>query len=455
MTVTFNGGSVGASQLQPWHFERKALLDNFDKIVFGKMADRKLIPKNSGKELKLYHYLPMLDDANINDQGIDAAGVTISKTTYEIRFTRLTYTLADNPAAVAAAAAINAVEAGVASVALAVVTLTKQKIIAATQVLANAVIATMPDALVKQRSGNMYGSSNDVGFIAGKLPLLSEEGGRVNRVGYTRKEIVGSFENYGIFREWSRDLLNFDSDAELAMHLKNLTMEGALKITEDLLQMDLLNNAGVVRFTGNAVSPVTLNHTCNLTYQDLMRLSIDLDKNHCPKQTTMITGTTKVDTKTIPACRVAYIGSDLIPTLEAMVDLHGKQAWVPVEMYAAGTTVIDGERGRIGDFRFIIVADMQVWAGAGALATNSAYYATGGNYDVFPILVIGEQSFTTIGFQGDGQVNNFKTLTIPPEKNVGSHSPYAKIGVESMEWWYGFLLLRGERLAVIKTVAVM
>jgi N4-gp56 family major capsid protein len=453
--ITFNGGSVGATQLQPWHFERKALIDNFHKVTFGRMADRKLIPKNSGKELKLYHYLAMLDDENINDQGIDAAGVTISNSTYDVRFTSTTQTLADNAAATAAAAAINAIEAGVASVAGAVVTLTKSNVIASSLALADAVLTATPYATKTQRSGNLYGSSRDVGFIAGKLPLLGEEGGRVNRVGYKRKEISGSFENFGIFREWSRDLLNFDSDAELAMHLKNMTMEGAIQIQEDMLQRDLLNNAGVLRLTGNALTPSQLNHTSELTYQDLMRLSIDLDKNYCPKQTTMITGTTKIDTKVIPACRVAYVGSDLIPTLESMVDLHGKQAWIPVEMYAAGTEVMPYERGRIGDFRFIVIQEMQMWQGAGAVATNAAYYSTGGKYDVFPILVVGEQSFTTIGFQGDGKVNNFKTHTITPEQNTGSHNPYAKIGVESMEWWYGFLLLRGERLALIKTVARM
>jgi N4-gp56 family major capsid protein len=33
--------------------------------------------KHFGKEIKVYHYIPLLDDRNINDQGIDATGVTI------------------------------------------------------------------------------------------------------------------------------------------------------------------------------------------------------------------------------------------------------------------------------------------------------------------------------------------------------------------------------------------
>jgi hypothetical protein len=32
--------------------------------------------RHYGKTIKQYHYLPLLDDANINDQGIDASGVS-------------------------------------------------------------------------------------------------------------------------------------------------------------------------------------------------------------------------------------------------------------------------------------------------------------------------------------------------------------------------------------------
>lgn len=42
------------------------------------------MPKNMGKKIKRYVYVPLLDDANINDQGIDAAGVTISTANYVV-----------------------------------------------------------------------------------------------------------------------------------------------------------------------------------------------------------------------------------------------------------------------------------------------------------------------------------------------------------------------------------
>ena len=383
--MTYNNGasSVGASQLNPHAYERKALIEAREEQYFGQLADTISMPKNSGTRIKRYHYMPMLSDENINDQGIDATG----------------------------AESVN---------------------------------------------GNLYGSSKDIGAIPAKLPVLSETGGRVNRVGFTRVEIEGTFAKFGFFTEWSADLMNFDSDAELMTHINRELLTGAMQITEDALQIDLLTNAATLYFTGTATTPATVDETSVLTYADLMKLSIALDNNRTPKQTKVITGTRMVDTKTLAAARIAYVGSELIPTLEAMKDLHGERAFVPVQQYAAGTTVLKGERGAIGEFRIIVVPNMFKWAGAGASGTDATFHQTSGNYDVFPFLVVGDESFTTIGFQTDGKTNKFTTITNKPGKETADRNdPYGEMGFSSIKWWYGFMGLRTERIAVIKTAAKM
>ncbi|WP_207850232.1 N4-gp56 family major capsid protein, partial [Pseudomonas sp. 21_B] len=138
-------------------------------------------------------------------------------------------------------------------------------------------------------NGNLYGSSKDIGTIPGKLPVLSETGGRVNRVGFKRKEIEGSFEKFGFFDEYTQESLDFDSDAELMQHINREMINGANEITEDALQIDLINAAGVIRYAGNATSNATVGADDVVTYGDIMRLSIDLDNNRCPKKTTVIT----------------------------------------------------------------------------------------------------------------------------------------------------------------------
>lgn len=308
----------------------------------------------------------------------------------------------------------------------------------------------------KYANGNLYGSSTDIGLIPDKFPLLAEKGGRVNRVGFTRQEMTSNLIKMGFFFEYSRESLDFDTDAQLKMHLNREKMNAAVKIYEDKLQLDLLTNAGLVKYTGSATQMSELNDTMELSYADLVRLGIDLDNNHTPKQTKIITGTRLIDTKTIPDCRVAFVGSELIPTLEAMKDFHDKPAFVPAHQYAAGTTLLKGEVGRIAGFRIVVVPHMMKWAGKGANATNASFYKTGSKYDVFPFLVVGDKAFTTVGFQTDGKSSKFVTIDKEPSVDTASHTdPYGEMGFSSIKWYYGFMPQFIERLAVLKCTAKM
>ena len=447
--------STVGSQINNHFYQKKALIDLVKEQFFSPLADVTSMPKNMGKKIKRYHYIPMLDDANLNDQGIDAAGVTISASQYYVQLPNSVLKFSAGAAATTAAAAINAIEAGVATATGNDVTVTKKSLKAATLTQANAVTAAVPGSTSRQGAGNLYGSSKDVGTIAGKLPALSETGGRVNRVGFMRKELAGTFEKFGFFDEYTKESLDFDTDAELAQHINREMLRGANEITEDALQIDLLNSAGVVRYAGAATSNDTVNAAALVTYGDLMRLSIDLDNNRTPKHTTVIKGSRMIDTKTLPAARIAYIGSELLPTFKAMKDLHNNPAFVSVEKYADAGNVVNGEVGSVDQLRIVVVPEMMKWAGAGADASaDSANYETNNRFDVFPILVVGNESFTTIGFQTDGSSVKFKiTHKAPGDATADRNDPYGETGFMSIKWYYGFMALRPERIGLIKTVA--
>lgn len=378
--------AIGNKQLTEFHYQRKALIEAAKDQYFMQLADVTAMPRNSGQTIKRYHYIPLLSDENINDQGIDATGATIS-------------------------------------------------------------------------NGNLYGSSKDIGTIQGKLPLVSEVGGRVNRVGFKRKEIEGSITNMGFFEEYTEDSVQFDSDPELRMHINREMVAGASQMSEAVLQIDLLNSAGVIRFGGTASSTAEMDSTSKVGYGDLMRMSIDLDNNRTPQKTTIITGSRYTDTRTIPAARAMYIGSELLPQLAEMKDQHGNPAFIPAHQYADAGNLMRGEQGVIDKFRVIVVPEMLKWAGAGGteLASDEQeHYTTDGKYDVFPMLVVGSGSFTTIGFQTDGKTVKFKIYhKAPGESSVDRVDPFGKSGLMSIQWWYGFMALRPERIAIAKTTAIL
>jgi len=377
-------------QFNTHYWDRRSLIDAAEKMFFSPLADVRSMPMHYGKELKVYFYVPLLDDRNVNDQGIDASGAV---TAY----------------------------------------------------------------------GNMYGSSKDVGLISARMPTLTEEGGRVNRVGFTRLERNGTLQEHGFFSEFSEDMMTFDTDSDLYGHMSRGMVDGANEITEDLLQIDLLSNAGTVVYTGVATQDSEITgegaNPSVVTFMDLKKLSIVLDDNRTPKNTKIIKGSTMNDTATINSSRIMYIGSDLQMTVENMVDGLGNPAFVPVRKYAAASTIMNGEIGSVGDFRIIVVPNMMNWEGAGAVATasNLGYDDDGANYNIFPMLVVGDGSFATVGLQGSGKKGTkqkFNIIVKKPGKEMATiQDPYGKIGFSSITFYHGFIALRPERLAVVKTVA--
>ena len=82
--------------------------------------------------------------------------------------------------------------------------------------------------------------------------------------------------------------------------------------------------------------------------------------------------------------------------------------------------------------------------------------ATANHVNVYPILVVGDGSFTTIGFQTDGKTVKFKITHKKPGRETATRDdPYGEVGFYSIKWYYGMMLLRPERIAVLKTVATL
>lgn len=391
---------ANSDQMNTFFWLKKSIIDARKEMFFTPLASVTNMPKNYGKTIKVYEYVPLLDQRNVNSQGLNASGATLT-------------------------------------------------------------------------NGNLYGSSRDVGTITSKLPTLSENGGRVNRVGFTRLQREGSIHRFGFFHEFTQDSMDFDSDADLMNHLSRELMNGAVQLTEAVLQKDLLAAAGVILYAGAATEPEEITGevipavsgvspeipASIVSYRNLMRLDQIMTDNRTPKQTTVITGSRMVDTKVIPAGRVMFVGTELVPLLKGMTDLFGNKAFIEVQHYADAGTVLNGEIGSIDAFRIVQVPEMLHWAGAGAeVDVNPGYRSSLDNgverYDVFPMLVVGEDSFTTIGFQTDGKTVKFSVMTkMPGKETADRNDPYGETGFSSIKWFYGILIKRPERIGLVKTVA--
>lgn len=388
---------TGSDQMNTFYWLKKAIIESRKEQYFSQLSTTVNMPKHMGKTIKVFEYVPLLDDRNINDQGIDATGATIA-------------------------------------------------------------------------NGNLYGSSKDIGTITSKLPVLTENGGRVNRVGFTRISREGSIHKFGFFYEFTQESMDFDSDDMLKDHLARELLNGAVQLTEAVLQKDLLAAAGTIVYAGAATDDDEVTGEIDtvpnpdtpasiVDYADLMRLDQILTDNRTPKHTKVISGSRFVDTKVIPAGRVMYVGSELVPLLRGMKDQFNNPAFVAIQHYADAGTLLTGEIGSIDAFRIVQVPEMLHWAGAGAeVVSNPGYRSTTvlgeDHYDIFPMLVIGDDSFVTIGFQTDGKTVKFNIMTkMPGRETADRNDPYGETGFSSIKWYYGILIKRPERIGLIKTVA--
>lgn len=388
-----NPSTVG-KQIRLDVYEKKALIDIAQEQYFSQLSGTMDMPKNMGKTIKKFQWIPLLDDRNINDQGIDATGTTIA-------------------------------------------------------------------------AGNLYGSSKDIGTIPGKMPTLTEVGGRVNRVGFTRKVLEGSLHKMGFYYEFTEEALNFDTEAELMEHLTRESLRGANELTEDQLQLELINGAGVRVYTGAATSVATMSAEgaagteAVIKYADLQRLSVTLDDNRCPKSTKIIAGSRMVDTKTIASARVLFIGSELENQVRNMVDAFNNPAFVPVEKYASAGTLLNGEIGAVAQFRIVVVPEMMHWEAAGVTATAGkglGKYRTGAadKYNVYPAMVVGSEAFTNIGFQTSGASKKWKITTkLPGSETADLSDPFGESGFSSIKWYHGILIERPEWISILHSLALI
>ena len=451
--------STVGPQFNTHYWDRKSLIDVAEEMYFSPLADVKTMPKHYGKEMKVFYYVPLLDELNVNDQGIDAAGAVLNNDHWSVSFPTASYVVANADAT----AAVNALNANGNTIATsggadsagsgnASITLSGTVAVYATDAEKDAVAALNMGASIEKVNGALYGGSRDIGSITGKMPTLTETGGRVNRVGFTRLERTGSITEFGFFMEFTEDSLMFDTDSDLYGHLSREMLRGANEITEDLLQADLLNAADTKVFPGAATSLRTISGETSavteITLTDLKKLSIILDDNRTPKKTTIIKGSRMTDTKVISASRICYIGS------ESQIFFTEMAGYVPVEQYADAGNIMNGEIGALpgAHLRIVVVPQMMHLAGAGAdESSNAGYQTTNGRYDVAPILIVGDEAFATIGLQGMGGKGKQKFRIIvkkPGAEMATTHDPYGKLGFSSIKFFYGFIKLRGERIAV-------
>ena len=465
----FNEGKLTSTditeQINDQFWAKGAIMEAEQKKVFSQIGDKLTQPKHYGDIIVKERHFPVFHPLNQIDNGINANSAQLLKSVW--------YAYDTNDTMIGDARGYR------------------------TQAAADAVAGAV-GGNTKSGAGNLFHGDSEFAVLDGAYPTLPEEGGNVNAVNARSIVLKGQVTEFGMHMKFTQRSIDMDSRVGvLAQKSKDLG-EAKGMVFEAQVQSDLLHAsetnrtiAGVGRDVGGTIGGATIdavNEANTLEFEDLRLMEQALKQALVPRDTKLISGSTKVGTVTVGKAYYVYVGQQMYPTLQDMQH-NGVNVWEPIEDYIDGAKgkVADMEIGRIGAFRFIEVDNMQHYAGIGADATgNSTFYSSnkdlmgpaGGaasvtdttddamyppssrpedqkpgtaaapGFDGFPVLFVGSDSFATVSFAGDSV--RIKTAMPKPDAN---NDPFGKKGSMSIAWYFGTLIYRAERIRQIVCTA--
>lgn len=332
---------------------------------------------------------------------------------------------------------------------------------------------------------------------AGGTAALYEGAGAINKRTIKKVTIETNFARYGEMIDYTDEVEMFAEDMVQVHYREELGLL-ANRRAEDLIQLDMLTTTNHMYVgTATAIEEVGQDTTVvagdddddsRVSY-DLIRKAVRrLVRNRAMKNTEIVTGSTKVDTRVINKAFYAIIGPEVKFDLESVVRGNvtdngtTEYAYIPAYKYADASNLAEGEVGAMNDVRFIESESAVVYRGAGAvtpaaytgsLSFNSSltageataldafidvpngfadfdgYTTADSRFDVFPILFPTKGSFATVGLKGHGKI---KFNAQAPSK-IELSNPYGTQGFFSYNMWYAGIILREERLLKLHVCA--
>jgi len=352
-----------------------------------------------------------------------------------------------------------------------------------------------------------YMTSRDIADLNTALSgaTLTEGAGATNQKSLHKVTYETSFARYGEMIDYT-DEVDIWSEDYIQVRYREELGELANSRMEDLVQRDMLGTSTVL-YSGAAgsigeiglLATSATDSAWTVSY-DLIRKGVrKLVRNRARKNTTIVSGSTKIGTTPIAKAYYGIIGADVKSDLETLTrgsSYETEYVYVPAHKYAGAATLAEGEVGAMHEVRFVEAESAVVYRGQGAIvrpwfndadllklfpyltsaeaiiaagssgftpagtATQEAAYtgnlqytgiqATDGTntakFDVFPILFPTEGAFATVGLKG---LEKIKFNSKSPAQ-VELINPYGTTGFFSYNFFYAGIILKEE--ALLKTL---
>ena len=198
---------------------------------------------------------------------------------------------------------------------------------------------------------------------------LTEGDGAVNKRSIEKITMETTLARYGEMIDYTDDVELFSED-DIQVRYREELGELANSRQEDLIQRDMLSTTTVM----GSGAAANLNQVDTIASYDLTRKAVrKLVRNRATKNTTIVTGSTKVDTKTIAKSFYAIVGADVKADLEIVTrggtGNEAEYVYQPLHKYGDAAMAAEGEVGYIHETRFIEAEGAAIYRGEGSPVT--------------------------------------------------------------------------------------
>jgi len=258
-----------------------------------------------------------------------------------------------------------------------------------------------------------------------------------------KTDVTSTLQQYGDWAELTDVVFDTHED-DVPKETVNLCGD-QMGETVEVVTIATLKSGSNVFYANNAGSRALVNSPP--LAGDFKRIERSLSKNKATLITSMIRASQNISTEPIDPAYIAMGHTDLKADIEAM------EGFVPVRNYADSSKMVHPtEVGSLGVFRFCLTPLFEAWLVGGLAGTT---YLSSGDIpgsslgaDVYPIIVVGKDSYGVVRLQG---VDAVKPAVVYPKPVVGDE--LAQRGFVSWKIYFTSVILNSAWVARYEVAA--
>ena len=180
-----------------------------------------------------------------------------------------------------------------------------------------------------------------------------------------------------------------------------------------------------------------------LTAKLLRKVARSQAANHAKKITSILAPTPNIGTKPVEASFIAYCHSDIEADLR---DTTAFPSYTPVAAYGSRKPMHENELGTFEQYRFIASPELVPFQNGGAAVGATGCISSGGAaIDVYPIIVVGQESYGSVTLRGAGSFD----LSVIPVGNKDSADPLGQRGYVGSKFYATSTVLNQQWMACL------